>query len=148
MVLNRVVWIVVAVLLIAVAFTGGVVLASRNAQRVAYLGSGVGPGTMRGNVPVPGAVAPNVPNSRTAPNGFGQMGPGMMGRGNGYNMMPGRRGVAPGFRAPNPGNNRNGVVPRRQMTPPGNQVAPNPKNNNRGVAPGRGNGNGRRGNNR
>jgi len=138
MVLNRVIWIVVAVLFIAVAFTGGIVLGSRSAQRAAYLGFGVGPGMMRGNVPAPGAVAPNVPNSRTAPNGFRQMGPGMMGRGNGYNMMPGRRGFTPGFnRVPNPGNNRNGVAPRRRLAP-GNPVAPNPRNNNRGVAPGRG----------
>lgn len=132
MVLNRVIWIVVVVLFIAVAFTGGIVLGSRSAQRAAFLGFNVAPGMLRGNLPAPRSVAPNIPNRPTAPNGYGSTGPGRMGRGFGFNGMPNRRGVAPGFRAPNPGNNRNGVAPR------GNRVPPNPRNNNRRVAPHRG----------
>lgn len=110
MTVQRFVWVVVAILAVAVAFTGGLALGRMSAGRVAFAGYQYGPGMMRGTTPF------------------------------GNRMMPGYRGNVPQFapnqrRGIVPPNNR-GNVPqvapnqRRGAQPPSvnPQQRPNPNN--------------------
>ncbi len=109
MTVQRFVWIVVAILFIVVAFTGGFALATMNARRVAFAGFQYGPGMMRGNVPFGYGARPN-----TGPQG---------------RLMPGYRGQVPngGGNAPRfAPNQRRGVQPPNgQRVNPGRRPSPN-----------------------
>jgi hypothetical protein len=121
MTVQRLVWIVVAILLIAVAFTGGVAVATWSARRANFAGYSTAMMRGYGNNQMPNGrgVAPQfAPNQRRGV-------PPSNGRGNG--MMPGYR---------------NNQMPNgRGMTP---QIAPNrprvvPPGTGQGNQPGRGN---------
>lgn len=62
--IKRLVWIVVLVLIVALAFVGGFALGTRNGIRVSAYGFGA-----RGFAPA-GNLAPAVPFSRMAPSGY------------------------------------------------------------------------------
>ena len=107
---QRFVWIVVAILAIAVAFTSGLALASMNARRVAFAGFQTGPGMMRGITPFSNRVMPgspgNVPNRRgNVPQFAPNLRPGTLPR-----FAPNPR---PGVQPPN----GQGVNPRQRLNP-------------------------------
>ncbi len=102
MTISRLVWVVVIVLLIAVAFTAGVVLASVNAQRVAFAGAryGFGPGMMArgyGAQPDYGMMSLHQRTMYGSSRGFAPGNDRRFGRMNGRGFAPSYgRGVAPG----------------------------------------------------
>ncbi len=112
MTVQRFVWIVVAILAIAVAFTGGYALATMSARRVAFAGYQTQRGTMRGNAPFGNRMMPgyrgNIPNRRgNAP----RFAPGQR-RGNAPRVAPNqRRGVQPPNVTPQPRPNPNNRLP-------------------------------------
>jgi hypothetical protein len=132
MTVSRLVWIVVAVLVVVSAFVGGVAAGNWNARRTAFAAYGTGPGMMRGLAPS-GRFAPTVPYSSTVPFGYGR-GYGMMSRvGRGYGMMPRN-------------NTRNGMPPSigrgNRMTPGygrGYGMMPNARGGQKQMLPNRGN---------
>lgn len=121
MTVQRFEWIVVAILFVVVAFTGGFALATMNARRVAFAGYQAGPGMMRGNTPFGYGARP-----RQGPQG-GMMGPGGQMRPRYRGHVPNGRGNAPRL-APN---QRRGVQPPTinpgQRPNPNNRL-PNPSN--------------------
>ena len=87
---KRLVWIVVIVLIVAVAFVGGFALGTRNSARMQYAGAyGFAPGFgARGFAPS-GIFTPTVPFSRSVPFGFAPRSRMQPGFGMGNGMMPG-----------------------------------------------------------
>jgi len=123
MTVQRVVWMIVGVLLLAVVFMGGLAVGTLSARRMTAASLNTRAAMLRGNAPnqfqaQPNGrqgVAPNTPNNRIAPN-------------NRQNGNQGRQQIAPRV-APNVPNNRmtpnnrwNGNQGRQQIAP---RVAPN-----------------------